>query len=74
MRVTRAYKPVPGPADVTLTLAHRVDVAQGAPVLVTLRAGSTAPDHLVVGSTGIAAERPALVRALAEFPPFGCEE
>ncbi|HEY8985184.1 MAG TPA: hypothetical protein VIU15_37105 [Streptomyces sp.] len=73
VRVTRAYKPVPGPADVTLTLARRVDVARGAAVLVTLRAGSDAPDHLLVGSTGITAQRPLLISALAESGTLGCE-
>ncbi|QNP72700.1 hypothetical protein IAG44_26920 [Streptomyces roseirectus] len=76
LRVTRSYKPVPGPSDVTFAVdavdAVDTEVVRGEALLVALGPDSASPDALVVGEPGVAAQRPSLVRALEESRETAC--
>lgn len=64
LKVTRAYKPTPGPTAVTFTTD--TPLTRGTPVLAVLSPGSTTPEDLFIGNQEIAAELPTLTRALRE--------
>ncbi|MET8976181.1 hypothetical protein ABZX85_11240 [Streptomyces sp. NPDC004539] len=74
LKVTHAYKPTPGPADVTFTFGLKVTIVRGTPVLVALRPDTASPDDLFVGTPDITAQRPALTRALADSRALTCPD
>ncbi|MEX3099846.1 MULTISPECIES: hypothetical protein [unclassified Streptomyces] len=67
LKVTRAYKPTPGPTAVTFTTD--TPLTRGTPVLAVFSPGSITPDGLFIGDQEIAAELPTLTRELQESGP-----
>ncbi|MFM9442078.1 hypothetical protein [Streptomyces acidiscabies] len=71
LRVTHAYKPTPGPTEVTFTTD--APLTRGASVLVILSPGSSTPDDLFVGTREISAQLPALTQALQKSRTLLCQ-
>ncbi|KND35688.1 hypothetical protein [Streptomyces acidiscabies] len=65
LRVTHAYKPIPGPTAVTFTTD--TPLTRGTPVLVILSPGATEPDGLFVGPQEISDQLSTLPQALKEY-------